>query len=229
MVTPLRSETPCLPCLKGLARAKSATVRVIDRNSRGRGVFVGGYYVLTAAHCISWDDREEYSRAEYDMVPVVRIVAHRSRRKLCLEAHAFEPCSDFAVLSGRGIDGFDEFATNTEPAPLFRGVFKADGADRYTLPVFALSRSGRWLPGTATIWRKAAVEIVLEMKSGGIGPGCSGGPVVTGNGELVGLITRAFEGPRLVRDGVECHVAYGVHLLYTLPRWVLEEIRGVAA
>lgn len=90
---------------------------------------------------------------------------------------------------------------------------------RESCAVFVLTHAGKWLSGTVTRYgvphQPPGSRFALRCK--GIKGGTSGGPVVTGDGRLLGVIS--WSGTN--RDDSSIPVA---HL--ALPFWVLEQIRA---
>jgi hypothetical protein len=158
---------------------------------------------------------------------------------LLLQVLAAEPIADVAVLGPLDeqrclaeADAFREFVESVEPVPLFLGELEPADIDprgepeRYTLQVWVLSHSRKWMRGTASIYQADQQTLCLESK-GRIRSGASGGPVVTPAGELVGLVSHSPEQGTVISRGcerVEVHHGQAVRPSQALPVWVLNAI-----
>jgi hypothetical protein len=197
-------------------KVKTRVARATVRLSRtgGRGVLVPGGYVLTAAHCIKWVGTGRMLLLGDHFVEEVKTA---DSRKFLLSPHAVEPVTDIAVL---GEPDPAEFAEEAEAFEAFReaveGVPMSAHAPEWgqPAPVYVLARDGKWIPGTVTrqghpVLPGGGLTLKIERPLRG---GDSGGPVVDGEGNLVGVVSNGkkigtiplayLALPRWVGDGI---------------------------
>jgi hypothetical protein len=214
-----------------LDRVKRAVVRLPKLG--GRGVLVPGGFILTAAHCVSWELSGRMALGYDFLEPAVTAAG----RKLRLSVYAVEPVQDIAVLGPPDnqhlpddADAFDEFCARTAPVPPFRGrMAPADvrpryGPRHYELPVLMLNRDGRWVGGLAQVTRPDQADVFLRIGRRMQG-GASGGPIVTAAGELVATVSQGNQARVALTPGGPAEFdASGPRPLFALPAWVRQNV-----
>jgi hypothetical protein len=100
-------------------RIAGATVRL--SNSGGRGVLVPGGFILTAAHCVTWDHEGGMVLGDW----YVERVETATGVTMLAQVYAVEPVADIAVLGGPDgqelfddAEAFETFTEATRPVPL---------------------------------------------------------------------------------------------------------------
>lgn len=171
------------------AEVVAATVRLPRVN--GLGVYVGGGFILTAAHCVNY--RVEGAMALGD--PFLEKVK-TSMGELVAAVAAVEPVSDIAVLGPpdnqmlfNEAQEYDEFCEQTKPVALCSRRKSFTGK----IPVHILSPSMKWIAGTTNIIRPCRPTAFVEAESE-VESGASGGPIIDNAAALVGL-TSIFSVP----------------------------------
>ena len=170
------------------ARAERATVELPIK--RGRGVLIPGGLILTAAHCVEWNTSGSMANGT-DCFEQVRTA---DGRKLLCQVVAVEPVNDIAVLGSPDnqripdeAESFEQFTSDTDPVPLCAGGPVPFGPPMSVL-VFSLDR--KWVRAKMRIFREDQSRAGATAEAG-IHSGASGGPVITRNGSLVGVISTA--------------------------------------
>jgi hypothetical protein len=117
----------------------------------------------------------------------------------------------------------------TKAAPLFMGEMKpADisrrfGPLRWTMPVLIFNRDRRWVKATANIFRKHQAKLCFESEVA-IHGGASGGPIITGEGKLIGLVSQSNE----PANGRAKYFGEAARPVCALPIWAIYELTGEA-
>ena len=175
--------------MNALDRAASATVKITRKG--GQGVVIPGGLILTAAHCITWDIEGSMVLGDLYLEDVE--VPHATIRAspamidpICdiavLEAPDSQACIDVGGMAAD--EAYGEFLAAVEPVPICErefGVFEP-------FPVFIRSHRGKWITAKAELCAPGAhwLSITADEQVEG---GTSGGPIVTENGELVGIVS----------------------------------------
>jgi S1-C subfamily serine protease len=154
----------------------------------GQGVLVPGGFVVTAAHCIGWTATGDMALGPDDYRE--EILAADGRR-FTVTPYAVEPVSDVAVLgavdgqrSPELADAFEDFCAKTKPVPLEIDEL----VHRKPVTAYVFTHDKRVIPARATQWGVESAMLSIEA-DGAIKGGTSGGPVVTSNGRLLGIIS----------------------------------------
>lgn len=169
-----------------LGRIAEATVRFPRR--RGQGVVVPGRMIVTAAHVIKCADiwrRDAFGDPHLEEVWV-------GGRRFKADVYAVEPISDIAVLGVPDTQAFEDamdfqdYLETVAPVPICTKEFPL----RKPFPVHMRTHTGRWVGGLAQQFNANASVLVVEADED-IRGGTSGGPVVTHNGHLLGVLSSA--------------------------------------
>lgn len=210
------------PAASARAIVEAATVWLPEM--RGQGVLVPGGFVLTAAHCIEFPKDGGMALGDY----VLATVKPRGFRKFRMSVAAVEFRADVAVLMEA--DGGElwkdysacfEWSERTRPVPL---LFRA-WRQRRPVPVHVLSHRGKWSQATATRWNIDPCSSVALSTKHKIEGGTSGGPIVTQEGLLAGIVSHSHESDE---PGADLGGGFPVPAL-ALPAWVIERIRRAEA
>ena len=199
------------------AEVVAATVRLPRVNALG--VYVGGGFILTAAHCVNY--RVEGAMALGDLF-LERVKTPMG--ELVATVVAVEPVADIAVLGPpddqmlfHEAQEYEQFCEQTKPVALCgrrKGYYGK-------IPVHILSPSLKWIAGTANVVRPGRptsfVSAAREVRSG-----ASGGPIIDDAAALVGL-TSIFSVP--ARPG-GANDGPAPRPRFALPSWVYQDICG---
>lgn len=170
-------------------RIKLATVTVIhgDEADFGKGFFVPGGFILTAAHCVPWSGEGQMPLGDFFHVAIIAA----DGTKLTGEVIAVEVVADIAVIGvldnqmfSKEAEVFDRFAESIHPLQMCGAEFPF-GED---FPVHVMNHCGHWLSGNAAQWKENATTMVVETHPQ-ITPGTSGSAVVNDSGEVVGVVS----------------------------------------
>jgi S1-C subfamily serine protease len=174
-------------------RVAKATVRIIQLG--GRGVLVPGGYVLTDAHCITWDCKGGMALHDW----YIERIATASGVELQTEVCAVEPVTDIAALGAVDAQAaydeaevFEAFVDSTQPIPLWT----RKGRWGKPIPVWIFGKHDDWFQGTATRFGSLASPpptLTLQDTTRPVQAGDSGSPVVDANGQLIGLVSWSSE------------------------------------
>lgn len=155
---------------------------VKTHNGEGRGVVFSGL-IITAAHCVEWNNQigthDDFAR---------QAIQTESGKELITDLVYFDPVSDVAVLSApdepRHHEAFHLWIESVESAKLFSG-------DLGQREIRIYNRS-EWVAGKADDrfgWGNGFQAFAPKQ----IVSGASGGPIVTTENELVGVVSTFSE------------------------------------
>ncbi len=198
------------------AKIEAATVRFPRKD--GQGVLVPGQMIVTAAHVVSWSTEGGMALGDYY---IEEIKAGSCIFKV--QPLAVEPVTDIAVLGA--LDGqvfpdeaeaFEEFCESTAPV----SICTVDFPWHSPFPVHVLTHTGRWVSARATQWGVDDSVLSIEA-SEGIEGGTSGGPVVTNDGLLLGVVSTVGGEPPRTGMIPRVHLAAPVWLVRRMvdPEW----------
>jgi hypothetical protein len=177
------------------ARTEKATVRVLRQGvPAAQGVLVPGGYILTAAHCISWEVTSSMTLGDH-YIETIRAsdgVTYKTGPV------AIESLMDIAALAALDVElydacvAFETFCEATEPVPVSSKGFPVD----IPVPVHVLTHDKGWMAGRACRYGHPLLplhgNVAVEFDAP-IAGGTSGGPVIDNDGLLVGVISQPSE------------------------------------
>jgi trypsin-like peptidase len=189
----------------------------------GRGVLIPGGFILTAAHCLQWTANGYMAMDSLN----IEHFTTSSGKKLMADVLAVEPVNDVAIMAapdGQALPeeqvAFEEFCETTEPVPLYRGRIKPN---RDRLPVLILNHGWQWVNATVEVFQDQYPRLRYQAEKP-ISGGSSGGPVVTLDGKLVGLVSWSSEQAGVMaRDGPKV-AGMASCPLYALPVWIVSKL-----
>ncbi len=172
------------------SRVARATVTVVNNEelgNDGRGFFVRGRYVLTAAHCIPWTS--DGTMALQDSIPVTVIAA--DGRRLDGQVLAIEPISDIAVIGNLEAD--DAFEGDSLEIDSSEGLVLCDDRltdEKFLVHVFTHQRE--WVSGQAACFDDIRAKLSVKTEPA-VPPGSSGSAIINDRGEVVGVVSAGGE------------------------------------
>jgi S1-C subfamily serine protease len=159
----------------------------------GQGVLVPGGFIVTAARCVGWTP--ECSMTLGGCLPEPIITA--DGRKILAAPLAVEPVADLAVLGAMDDQAFAKeaaafaaFCDATPPVRVAIDTLKAFVA----LPAYVFTHDRGVIPATVRLIGPGSASLWLHSDHR-ISRGTSGGPVVTEDGRLWGIISTIGTGP----------------------------------
>jgi len=158
----------------------------------GQGVLVGGGLILTAAHCLDYDSTTGVQITLGDQ-PLIEVET-ADGLNFMLTPWVIESVSDIALLGppdnqsyGEDVEKLEDFCFKTKAVPIFRGVLI--GA---SVPIMIRSHKQRWINGTVEQHGLSSHRVGIRADEQVEG-GTSGGPIVTKEGHLVGIVSQSSE------------------------------------
>ena len=167
----------------------------------GRGVLVPGGLILTAAHCLVYDNDIGAKLALGDHWPVE--VTASDGTNMWAQPRFIEAIADIAVLgsmdsqdvSDTRCKAFESFVENTQPVPLWKPRhLRQELAAELRLPIRVMSLSDGWTDGQAIMKTEGFGAMYTRCH---LGSGTSGGPILTWSKELVGLVSSSEATPKM--------------------------------
>ena len=159
----------------------------------GQGVLVPGGFIVTAARCIGWTAEDSMMLGGCLPEPIITA----DGRKIVAAPLAVEPVAGLAVLGAMDDQAFsseaaafEAFCEATPPVRLAIDILKAF----VPLPAYVLTHDRGVLPATVRLICPGSASLWLHSDHR-IGRGTSGGPVVTEDGRLWGIISTIGAGP----------------------------------
>ncbi len=206
--------------MKELAKfehVESATVTLLKKG--GQGVLVPGDLIITAAHCIDFNCEGGMALGEYFIEEI-----HTNRGNLKVTPLAVEPVSDIAVLGALDaqeapgeVSDYNMFCEQTMAIPICQREFQLFEK----IPVHVYTHNKTWIKGSVMQCQKEAELLSVEFDEQ-IEPGTSGGPIINGSGELVGIVSHVS----IINEGKKCEGSTPrPHL--ALPIWITNRISKV--
>jgi hypothetical protein len=196
-------------------RVVSATVHL---GKGGQGVLVTGGFILTAAHCITWNGEGGMALGDR----FIEEVTTRTGARFQVQTYLAEPVSDIAVLgppdddAGENAEKFEEWCEATAAVPLASRVLANRLLRRIcdSLRVEVLTHKGKWITGQVINYGLGPVHGRMWLEADDrIKGGTSGGPVVDSRGQLVGVVSHSAHSATEGHDG-KLPIAH-----FALPRW----------
>ncbi|MBP2674761.1 MAG: Trypsin-like peptidase domain [Deltaproteobacteria bacterium] len=210
------------------AAISAATVKVIgypaDLEKVGMGVLAGNGYLVTAAHCLEFDND---TGARITIGEHVFYEIETAQGEHLKAAPVFiESISDIAVLGpldpdaypGEWVEAYESFCARTRPAPLWRmGPASAPASTEFQVHIYTHEKS--WISGKARV-RQAGRPNLWIRADRNIEGGTSGGPIVNDSGELVSVVSAAGGYLDITKEG------HPPLLKWALPAWIYRAICG---
>jgi S1-C subfamily serine protease len=197
---------------EALDRVAAATVRLPGLG--GQGVAVPGQMIVTAAHCVRWSGTGGMALGDFFVEAI-----ESGDRKVVAQVYAAEPVADIAVLGALDdqsapdeAEAFEAWYASVPSVSLCTTDFPL----REPFPAWIRAHTGRWIEARAEQLVVQAASLFLRTREG-IEGGTSGGPVVTEDGLLLGVISSGTTEIGLSR----LHLAVPGHWLRTMldPEW----------
>lgn len=196
----------------------NACVTISTPEGPGRGVLIPGAFILTAAHCVEYLLDGRMMLGDDVIQDLVT-----STTRLHVGPWAVELVADIALLGAldphrfpREWEAFTAWCAATAPVPLCVQEFPLFDP----VPVSLYTHTGHWLQGTAQQGAPHASVLAVTV-DGPIPGGTSGSPVVTAQGEIVGIVSHSFAPDE---EAAGESLAPRPHL--TLPGWALHQIQA---
>jgi S1-C subfamily serine protease len=159
----------------------------------GQGVLVPGGFIVTAARCVGWTPECAMTFGGSFPEPIITA----DGRKILAAPLAVEPVADLAVLGAMDDHAFSKeaaaftaFCEDTPPVRLAIDTLKAF----VPLSAYVYTHDQGVIPATVRLIRPESASLWLDGDYR-IGRGTSGGPVVTQDGRLWGIISTIGAGP----------------------------------
>jgi len=214
-----------------LSGVAAATVRIrgyqSDREKVGLGVLVGSGLLLTAAHCLEFDND---SGSRLILGEHVHFEIETAGGDTLKAAPLFiESISDIAVLGpldryaydDEWVEAYETFRERTGPVALWKG--EATRPSSATLEgefgIRILTHEKRWISGTASVFLAGRPHLWMKTEERVDGR-MSGGPIVNDSGELVSVVTAAGGYLGTTNEG------HAPLLRHALPEWLFRAASG---
>lgn len=229
------------------SRVAAATMAVGPPQRRGQGVYVGNGYIITAAHCLKYDNNTGIRIVMEEQV-LYKVETAQGER-FYVAPLVIESCSDIAVLGALDgqiyppemVEPFEAFCDRTKPVPLCRRrLFNFQlgmKTERRLIPavrsrtaammkfqpeefrVHIRSHKKTWITGKVTVfWNRQSKGWVKADND--IEGGTSGGPIINDAGELVGVVSTSSDGNSETKEGSFPFASWA------LPAWIYHRICG---
>lgn len=206
------------------SRVAAATVKLPQRG--GQGVLAGDGCIITAAHCLDYDQDTGMRIALEDHLHYE--IETAAGEKMQVAPLVIEAASDIAVLGALDgqiyppemIEPFETFAGRTKSVRLCRKRFirpPTEFRSHIQFGVHIRTHKEAWITGKATVFRDRSSTIFIDADES-IESGTSGGPVINDEGELVGVVSIAGGS-----GGVSAH-GNCPFPRWALPAWIYHRI-----
>lgn len=205
-------------------RVGKARVRLVKKG--GQGILVPGGYILSAAHCVTWDAKGGMPVGDFYFETIQTWDGRQFKAEVC----AVEGKTDIAVLSApddqvlpQEFMAFKAFCWTTKPIPLSTRVPDIEE----WLPVHILDHAGKWNSGQATRFGypgpPSAGTLCVQTKNP-IRGGTSGSPIIDDMGHLVGIVSWSSENPHGGGGLPKVYLGAFPMPYLSLPRWVYDQV-----
>jgi S1-C subfamily serine protease len=202
-----------------LDKVKIARATVRFPGKGGQGVIVPGGMIVTAAHVVNWDVTGQMAQLWDSLYWEDVEIGGRSVKA---QVYAVEPVADVAVLGAPDdqahadvAEAFEACLESIKPVPICTKDFPLGEP----FAVYIRAHTGDWIKGQA-VQRGVNAQYLGITPEGDIKGGTSGSPVVTAQGLLVGVISRAGGA---VGEPTSFSVVPRLHL--TAPGWLIRRMR----
>lgn len=200
------------------AKVKRATVSFPRRG--GQGVIVAGGYIITAAHVVGWTGTGDMTLGREDYWEEFCLGGKETLRAQVLAA---EPVADVAFLGcpddqydPDGAEIFETLIEGVAPISIYTNAIRVNAPFR----VHILTHKGTWVTGEAQRYGRNPTAIAVHADDQIVG-GTSGGPVVTNDGRLLGVVS-SFNIANGIGKGVCTGPVPRPHL--SAPVWLARQI-----
>jgi S1-C subfamily serine protease len=182
---------------RSLEQIAAATVWFPRR--KGHGVIVPGHFIVTAAHVIT--HRQLYLSAGLhdDLLESIEI----NGQVYTADVWFIDPIADVAVLGVPDVQKFAEAShfedvlDQIRPVPISQAVLPFDRPIAVHLQRYLGRRRSAWITGQVTRFDQRGAHLSIDTKESITG-GSSGGPVVSNQGSLLGVVSHTGGLPRIV-------------------------------
>lgn len=186
---------------------------------RGRGVLVTNGFILTASHLIDYDLIDKLFLGE-PYIEEIKTVMGSFRVALL----AVEPASDIAVLGCldnqtfyEEAEQYENFCENTPAINLCMKYINRKPYNELEFNAYVYTHEGKWITVKAGFYGRPTGRLWADF-SEPIKGGTSGSPIVTQDGELLGVVSSSGESGGIPTGGLQAHACCA------LPQWLVRTI-----
>lgn len=214
-----------------LSGVAAATVRIrgyqSDHEKVGLGVLAGSGLILTAAHCLEFDND---SGSRLILGEHVHFEIETAGGSTLKAAPLFiESISDIAVLGpldryaydDEWVEAYETFRETTGPVALWMGraARSPSAPEAGEFGIRIRTHEKRWISGTASVFPAGRPHLWMKTDER-IDGRMSGGPIVNDSGELVSVVTAAGGYLGTTNEG------HAPLLRHALPEWLFRAASG---
>jgi len=193
------------------SNVEKATVTFIKKG--GQGILINNGLILTAAHCVDFDNNGKMTLGEYY---IEEIQTYQGILKV--SPLSIEPISDIAIAGGLDnqefyfeSNQFEKFCKSTKPIKICKN--KLEPSKKFK--IFIFTHEAKWISGYAFVATDYSHKLIFETDHPIIW-GTSGSAIVNEKAEIVGIVSNAS-----ISDKSD---AIGPRPNLTLPKWIYNQI-----
>jgi hypothetical protein len=214
-----------------LADVAAATVRnrgyQSDHEKTGLGVLAGSGLLLTAAHCLEFDNDSgsrlvlgEHVHFEVETAGGDKLKAAPLFIESISDIAALGPLDRYAY-DDEWVDAYESFRERTLPVALWKGEAPRPSAAPCAgeFGIRIRTHDKRWISGTASVFLAGRPHLWMKTDER-IDGRMSGGPIVNDSGELVSVVTAAGGYLGTTNEG------HAPLLRHALPDWLFRAASG---